>query len=305
MLPNEKAKEIKQQVSLIDFLARLGFQPHGKPGRETKYLSMLRDSDSDPSFSVNDSKGLWRDYGSGQGGNIIDFALLYFKGLTFNEALDKIAEVCALDLEDASKSQRSRLRPAVKIPHYLVQSVKPYGSNNAINSYLKTRGVFEAAAGRVQEVYYYVEDEKKQRKEYFAAGWKNELGGWEIRNKYFKGCLGKKAISFIAGDSRSVAVFEGYLDYLSWVTENPLSTKSVIVLNSLVLLDAAIEKAKGFSEIDLFMDRDKPGFQAARDFQKALPYARDCSTVYDGFNDYNDKLKASLKEERVKNLLQR
>ena len=54
----------------------------------------------------------------------------------------------------------------------------------------------------------------------FAAGWLNEAGGWEVRNKYFKGCLGQKAISFIPGHQKELCVFEGYINYLSWKTEN-------------------------------------------------------------------------------------
>jgi DNA primase len=302
MLFSKKAREIKDQVSLIDFLGRLGFHPKGKPGKEAMYLSMLRDSDTDASFSVNDAKGYWYDHGMGKGGNVIDFAMLYWKGLKFTEAMDKIQEVCNLTIQDFNTDikpdSRKRIRPAIPVPNYKVQEIKPFGSNEVINGYLQTRGVFQAAEGRIAEVYYYVKDDKDIRKDYFASGWQNDQGGWEVRNKYFKGCLGKKGITFIPGDPKQLVVFEGYMNYLSWVNDNRLSDKSVLVLNSLALLNVGLDKAKAFSDIDLYMDHDKAGQAALESWKKALPYSVDKSSVYDGYNDYNEKLMAELKEAR-------
>ena len=84
------------------------------------------------------------------------------------------------------------------------------------------------------------------------------------------------------------------LNYLSWRVENPGSQQSILVLNSLALLNAGIAKAKEFSSINLYLDRDKPGFDASKDFIKALPYATDRSSAYEGFNDYNDKLVSGI-----------
>lgn len=303
----EKAKHIKENVSLTDFLNRLGFQPYGKPSKETMYISMLRDSDTNASFSVNEKLGCWYDHGLGKGGNIIDFAQAYWKGASFKEVIEKIEHACDLSLGkvDYKLNPRPRIRQAVKLPNYKIKEVKPFGSSEGINAYLRSRGVFEAAQGRMQEVHYYVEDEKKKRKNYFAAAWINEAGGWEVRNKYFKGCLGKKGVTFIPGDPKHLAVFEGYMNYLSWLRENPDSRASVLVLNSLALLDTGIGLAKAFSGIDLYLDRDKSGFTALNSWMKALPYSTDRSGVYKGFNDYNDKTVAELKEARKQQVLGR
>ena len=66
------------------------------------------------------------------------------------------------------------------------------------------------------------------------------------------------------------------------------------MLNALTMLQYGIERAKAFSAIDLFFDRDKAGLAATKDFLRALPYASDRSAAYEGFNDYNDKVKAGL-----------
>jgi len=287
------SSQIKEQVSLVDLLSRLGYQPVRTTGQEILYLSMIRDSDTKPSFAVNDGLGVWYDHGLGKGGNIIDFGLAYWK-IPFQQVLEKIMQVAGQQLPPASCSPepKFRKRSPVKIPHYEIQEIKELGNNPAITEYLQSRYVWEAAQGRLKEIYYYVEDQKRLRKYFFAAGWPNELGAWEVRNLYFKGCLGHKAMTLIPGDENSLSVFEGYLNYLSWITENPLATDSVIILNSIALIQGAIRKAAAYPEVNLFFDRDSAGHLATLDFKKAVPQATDCSHHYLHYNDYNDKLRA-------------
>ncbi len=294
MITNQqiKASDVKEQVSIADLLLRLGFQPQRNTGKELHYYSMLRDTDTTPSFMVNDKLAVWYDHGLGKGGNIIDFGLLYWKNLSFPEVLEKIVTVANTEIIPCNLSDNKRKRCPVKIPHYEVEEIKDLGNNPAIADYLVRRGIWQEAQNSLKEVYYYVEDQKKLRKRFFSAGWQNELGVWEVRNPFFKGCLGHKAISFIPGDENHLAVFEGYMDYLSWKAEEPFATESVIVLNSVNLLHSAIAKAKGYPAISIYFDRDHTGHQASNEFIKANPLAVDRSSAYAGYNDYNDKLTA-------------
>jgi hypothetical protein len=290
-------QDLKEKASLVELLAKLGFHPAKKSRNSHIYHSMLRDNDTVPSFNVNDELGVWFDHGTGKGGNIIDFGLAYWKHLSFSEVVEKIKEVCAIAIE--LKPSQGRPRRPVRIPHYIVEKTEAIGTHPAITDYLKSRGIFEIAGTLLNEVYYYVEDPKGIRKHFFAAGWKNENGSWEVRNKYFKGCLGNKGISFIQGHKKNLAVFEGYMNYLSWKLENPAAQQSALILNSLALLNAGLAKAREFSSIDLFLDRDSPGFTATQEFIGALPYATDRSSAYRDYNDYNDKLVASIKQMLV------
>jgi hypothetical protein len=283
------ANELKEQGSLIDLLSKLGYHPARKSPREYFYFSMLRDNDTKPSFCVNDDLGVWYDHGTGKGGNIIDFGMAYWKNLSFAEVVEKIQEVSG----SIPVIRSGRPRMPVKIPHYIVEECKEIGTHPAITEYLKNRCILEPAKANLKEVYYYVEDGKGDRKYFFAAGWKNENGSWEVRNKYFKGCLGQKGISFVPGHEKKAVVFEGFVNYLSWLQVNPESVESSIILNSLSLLKAGIAKAKLFSTVDLYLDRDQPGHQASREFIRSLPYAADRSAVYDGYNDFNDLLVSS------------
>jgi DNA primase len=286
------AKDIKESVSIIDLLSRLGYEPVKKTGKEHQYFSMLHE-ETKPSFYVCDQLGVWYDQGLGHGGNVIDFGLAYWQ-LTFPETLEKIAAICGTDLP---KQEDRRKRSAVKIPNYKVEDIKELGNNPAITEYLQSRGVWQAAQGRLKEIYYYVEDQKKQRKYFFSAGWQNEQGAWELRNRYFQNCLGNKAISFIPGSKNQLAIFEGYMDYLSWLTENPDAGDTVIVLNSVTLLPMGIQKAREFNDISIYFDRDKAGHNATIELIKAIPQAIDRSAIYDGHKDYNEKLQADLKQQ--------
>ncbi|MDT3401266.1 toprim domain-containing protein [Mucilaginibacter terrae] len=290
------AQELKQQASIVTLLHHLGYNPVPHRGRENMYHSMLREGDSIPSFAVNDDLGVWFDHGTGKGGNIIDFGMAYWPDLEFKEVVAKIQQVLSIKPSEpkAVGSNSGRQRRPVKIPNYVVEEIKAIGTHPAVTGYLKSRGIWDVAKRCLSEVYYYVEDNKGMRKHFFAAGWQNEMSGWEVRNKYFKGCLGHKAITFIPGDEKRAVLFEGFINYLSWKLENPTSVESVIVLNSLSMLKAGIGKAKAFSTLDLFFDRDNQGLAATRDFIKALPYATDRSARYHGFNDYNDKITAAL-----------
>lgn len=301
---NDKAKALRAEVSLTDFLSRLGHQPERLRSGGGMYLSMLRDSDSRPSFSVNEQLGVWYDHGMGRGGDVFDLARLYWPGLSFREAVDKVAEVLGVSVNGLARPVRPRTKPVTLVPNYLVEKVLPLGSSVAITAYLERRGVLAAAKGLMSEVHYYVQDEKGLRKHFFAAGHRNELDGWEVRNKYFKGCLGKKGLTWIEENAKRLAVFEGFFDFLSWRTEHPESDRSILVLNSLALLERGLKKAILYPDIEIYFDRDGPGRSAASKWMAALPYSTDKSSVFEGFVDYNDKLIAAAKsrnsDERMK-----
>lgn len=298
LLTDIKAKDMKDQVALADLLASLGYQPEKISGNELIYLSMLRDNDTKPSFAVNRALNVWYDHGMGKGGNVIDFAMAYWN-LTFIEALKKMSAFCGAEISNQPPSLRTRRKHAQKLPYYRVEEVKPLGGNRIISDYLKERGVWEAAQNHLSEIYYYVENENKIRKHFFAAGWLNELGSWEVRNPYFKGSLGHKAITFIGRDAEALSIFEGCFDYLSWRADNPFAADSILILNSASLLESAIRKAKDFLEISLFLDRDDIGRQASADFIRAIPAAIDKSTAYLDFKDYNEMLVSRMKKRHT------
>ncbi|NVM66912.1 hypothetical protein FHW88_005230 [Mucilaginibacter sp. SG538B] len=289
------AAGLKDQASLVDLLARLGFKPAKKSGKEYMYKSMLRDDDDTPSLSVDDKIGAWYDHGTGIGGNIIDFGLKYWPSLSFKNVVAKINELLSSAAVPVEQHRERRKRADVKVPHFVVAEIKPLGTHPAITNYLKGRGVFEAARNLMSEIYYYAQGIDNP-KTYFAAGWQNENGSWEVRNRYFKRCIGLKGITFIDGNSKKLAVFEGAMDYLTWRIDNSDDDHSILILNSLSLINAGLAKAKQFPHIDIFFDRDGPGLKSTKELIAEIPYAVDRSEAYRGFKDYNAMLVGFIRQ---------
>lgn len=73
----------------------------------------------------------------------------------------------------------------------------------------------------------------------FAIGFPNASGGYEVRNKYFKGCIAPKGITHIrqTGEPKTTCyVFEGFMDYLSFLTLRQKIVLIVPILTSRTIL---------------------------------------------------------------------
>jgi hypothetical protein len=287
---------VKDQIGLVDLLTKLGYKSIRASGKELFYISMIRDDDTTPSFCVNSMLNVWYDHGLGVGGSVIDFGKAFWPGIPFRQMLIKLWETADKDPSDLPKMPRPRRTE--KLPHYTIETVKEIGHTEAIKKYLLHRGIFEVAQGLLKEVHYQVEIEPGQTKPFFAAGHQNELGGWEVRNKFFKSCLGKKGLTIIKANERQLCVFEGYFDFLSWKHEYPDKDSSILVLNSLSLIQGAIKVATYYPKIEIYFDHDKAGTAASGQWIKALPYSIDRAANYEGYIDYNDKLRAHAKARR-------
>ncbi|MGA9650568.1 toprim domain-containing protein [Pedobacter sp.] len=293
--------EIKEKVSLLSLLKNLGFSPQKQSGGEHFFLSMLREEYT-ASLCVNDDLGVWYDHGGAgvsgiRSGSIIDFGLAYWYPSTFPEVLGKILEYSKVELEKSSHlndSVLARVQP-VKVPSYKIEAINESIMKDALIAYLKSRQILSVAKNHLYELHYTVLDNKNRLRNFFASGWPNENGGWEVRNKYFKGCLGHKGMSFLKGAADKLCVFEGYFDFLSWRAHNPNDPSSVLVLNSLSFLQSAMVRAKQFSAIQVYFDHDKAGVSATQDFIINVSGSQDYSFKYARFKDYNEHLVAIKK----------
>ena len=163
--------------------------------------------------------------------------------------------------------------------------IKPL-NNQALINYLKSRKIdYRASQGYLKEIYYKVGD-----KTYFGLAFKNNSGGYEIRNKYFKGAVGTKDITTIqAGEKKKeCVVFEGFMDFLSYLTIKTNTNKDFIILNSVALTDKAIEVIKQYNDISLALDNDQAGDIATQKILKHLPGAIDVRGYYKSFKDLNE-----------------
>lgn len=282
--------QLKERISLSQFLTDLGFHPVKKSAGETFYHSMIREGDKTPSFCVNERMGLWFDHGLGKGGDLIDLAQAMWPEMNFSEVLRKIA-----DLTMGAPFPQPNTIPVIieripeKTPWYRINQIADIGGNKALLDYLDFRRLRPIAKDYLKEIRYEVTMKDNKQQTFCAAGWPNEKGGWEIRNENFKGCLGKKGLSVFDGNPSKLSLFEGFLDFLSWKVDNVNSTDSVIVLNSVVNLKEVIVRAQGFSAVDVFFDNDIAGKKALSELIDSVPHARDRADDYQGYKDYNEK----------------
>lgn len=139
-------------------------------------------------------------------------------------------------------------------------------------------------------------------KNYFAIGFKNKSGGYEVRNRFFKGCMSPKDITHIRqqGEPRySCYVFEGMMDYLSFLSLRmekfpscpSLEAQDYMILNSTSNVDKAVDALHGYERISCLLDNDEAGRKATLAIENALSYrVRDASHLYSEYNDLNDYL---------------
>ena len=153
--------------------------------------------------------------------------------------------------------------------------------------YLSERGLQPSDVSPfLSEVYYRISE-----KCFFALGFPNDAGGWELRNPYFKGCFAPKAITTIKGtDSHKLQLFEGFMDFLSWRKLHPEVQADSIILNSLTLLPRLIPSLHPYPMIECFLDNDEAGDRATEQlFDAGLP-VKDMRACYAPYKDINEYL---------------
>ena len=124
---------------------------------------------------------------------------------------------------------------------------------------------------------------------------KNISGGFEIRNKYSKLCLGKKDVTLVKNalnTKNEVMIFEGFFDYLTYLNLAKLenSVSDFLILNSTAMLFKVVEKLKDYHKISLFLDNDANGIASKERIRKNFKNVEDCSLLYRDFKDLNEWL---------------
>ncbi|MCD8417963.1 toprim domain-containing protein [Tenacibaculum finnmarkense genomovar finnmarkense] len=272
--------EQAREYSVVKVLEKFGFSPIKINQKEAWYFSPFR-TEKTSSFKVSITLNKWYDHGEGNGGNTLDLVVL-LKKCSISEALIFLSE----DKIDFSFQKQNNVEEEKK---YSINKVKTL-ENKALLTYLNSRGISdEYAKEYCEEIYYEI-----NKKKYFAISFKNNSNGYEIRNKYFKGCFGTKDMTLIDVGSSCINVFEGFIDFLSYleIKEN-LVFENYLILNSLSNKNKALVELKKYSKINLFLDNDLAGNKATVLLKKELNFKRyikimDYSTIYKKHKDFND-----------------
>lgn len=280
-----------KQIRIADYLQSLGYTPIKQQGSSLWYKSPLRE-ETDASFKVNTELNRWYDFGLGKGGNIIALAEELYASDYVLYLLGKIAE-----RTPHIRPVYFSFRQQASEPSFQQLEVGEL-THPALFNYLQERGIDTALAIPECRELHFIHNGKP----YFAIGFPNVAGGYEVRNRFFKGCIAPKDISHIRqqGEPREKClVFGGMMDYLSFLTLRMrncptmpnLDGQDYVILNSVANVSKAIDVLHGYGRIHCLLDNDEAGRNAylelAREFSGRI---RDFSDNYNGYKDLNDYL---------------
>jgi DNA primase len=109
-----------------------------KLGREWRGLSPFN-KEKTPSFFVNDQKMYWFDFSSGKNGNIFDFLMLT-EGLSFPEAVERLAVEAGVSLPTASREEEARDEQRRSLADVVELAAKFFESSLAARAGARARG---------------------------------------------------------------------------------------------------------------------------------------------------------------------
>lgn len=147
-------------INIKDYLESLGILPVVDKLYYGMYHSPFRQDDT-PSFKVDYGVNLWCDFGTGEGGSLIDLVMKQH-GCNAYGAISRLehgyysADTFSFqgkNITERNLAREERKRPASPVE---IRSIQPL-QNPALTNYLKSRGIApEVAADYVQEMYYRV-----------------------------------------------------------------------------------------------------------------------------------------------------
>ncbi|SHK68654.1 toprim domain-containing protein [Epilithonimonas mollis] len=271
-------KKIKQHFSIRSVLESFSLFPVRENCRTAFYFALDRE-EKVPSLCVDFIENIAFDFGTGKSYDVIS-VVQQIKKCSVAEALKYLS---SFNFRVSIQTFAEQIQPETSYRILKVNDVR----HPALIQYLDSRKVSEQKKW-IREVHYELNGRK-----YFGIGFKNDSGGFEIRNKYTKLCLGSKDVTWINNSNNmnnEVAVFEGFFDYLSFrnVESQFNLTCDCLVLNSTAMFFKVEKVLKEYHKILLFLDNDDNGKFVASKIKKEYDDVGDCSILYHDFKDMND-----------------
>jgi len=271
-------------------LEKLGLFPTKSNEKEAWFLSPFR-PETQASFKVSKKLNRWYDHGAGIGGNVIDLICLITKW-----SIKEVLQFLNTDQISFSfqQPQISNVKKDAMIEIVQSKEIQHF----ALKEYVKSRGIsIETAKKLCREVHYGLKG-----KIYFAIGLKNDSGGWELRNKYYKNSSSPKDSTHIKNGNPKLVVTEGMFDFLSLMEINPELNfeHDFLILNSAAFLKKAMRLLEKYDAVELHFDHDATGRKMT---EKLMGHSKKCidkSKLYGGFKDMNEKIMAEVKNDVAK-----
>ncbi|WP_286399692.1 toprim domain-containing protein [Myroides odoratimimus] len=276
-----------KKISLVSILDKIGAKKIKQNNREVWYLSPFR-NETTASFKIDLLKNIWFDHGEGKGGNVLDFLMRYYN-CDLKEALR------ILDNESFSFHQPIFQDLAIEKEKSIELKKISLLKNKSLINYAEKRGLdLTLLCKYCREVHY-----KRDNKTYYGIGFKNVSEGFEIRNKYFKGCIGKKSYTLIKNQTKQAIFFEGWIDFLSLLVLYPSIEYrfDFIILNSTSQKESVLNLNERYSKIYLCFDNDLSGNETTIYFQNFYKrQVKDIRYLFKGYKDLNEYLVSKINE---------
>ncbi len=282
-------------IPIREYLARRGIVPRYERNGYGMYLSPLREERT-PSFKVDYVQNLWYDFGLGEGGTLLTL-VMRLERCDSREAVRRLQNGEKKNAGSVSLSPGVGERPAAGGPSPIVRLAAAPAlrilsdaslRHPALVGYLSSRGIVPSvAAAFCREVRYEVNG-----RAFFAIGFRNDAGGWELRSARFKGGSSPKHITTIDNRSDTVIAFEGFMDFLACLSMKhpaPLGIDAA-VLNSVVNLPKALPFLERHPTIHAFLDNDEAGRRTLAELTHRCPRSQviDHTQLYRDYKDLND-----------------
>lgn len=268
-------KQANTQISIRNVLESFSLFPSKGNSKTAFYFAFDREEKT-PSLLVNFIKNIAFDFGTGKKYDVVSL-VQGIKLCSVSEALEYLSQFDFSFNEQICNITKDESR-------YEISSISEV-KHNALIQYLKERRI-ENNIHILKEIHY-----KISNKKYFGIGFKNDANGYEVRNKYSKICIGRKDITTIKNKSNNLRIFEGFMDYLSFIQMKKTPEEQLsdyVILNSVSMIFKLKKIIENYEKIELYFDNDEAGNRATNEVKQLNPYVEDNRILYQNYKDLND-----------------
>lgn len=265
-----------KQIPIPLLLEKQGILPATRNASGTWYHSPWSPSgDRRPSLQVSPDGRMFKDWSSGQQGNIIDLAMFVRGTNSVSQALDFLDKLVGNmgAVPTSPAPERDATNAHNKKSKIEIVETSPLHSPALLDYFCKRHISVAVAMQYCSEVNYRMAGQKRVAP-FFAIGFKNDSGGYELRSAYTKLATSPKDITTL-GDTKCghALVFEGCFDFLSAVELGIFAPHDsfAIVLNSTSLVHRAIDRLAGAETIKCYLDHDDAGIRATHIIAHSFP----------------------------------
>lgn len=301
----EEDLSLIKRYSIMECLERKGIRPVRRTPAYAMYRSPFRE-ETHPSFKVDREKNLWIDYAEGRGGSIIDLCMR-LEGYTFSEAICRLGQNVSGNTAHSysSPKRETSISPNQRENVTASGARRLIGISDTLPPYLqeylkKERRIdLEKATPFLKCISYEVRGRR-----YEAIGFANSSGGYELRDdKTFKGTIAPKDITPIFEDkAQPVCLFEGFMDFLSFLSMKGEVTNQYLVMNSVSNVARSIHylNKRNITSVRAFLDNDDAGRKAVQEFVNTGFKVEDMAVYYRDFKDLNEFHVSRVREQQKK-----